>query len=283
MLEMLEKGEPETTHREVSTNTEVQQLQDTQPVSTQGQDDGSEKQEGQMQLPGLLPLPPLEREPVLRPEPQLGKKHGGDSKQVQVDWNTGVGNVLTVYSHADRWDREFGMKAYENYKDKIVAIAAEHGSWSDSTAIGVFAALSPNMDERTNFLALHRVLAFHDVVPAYPQSVEKARRIIQGESPMAVLGRKTRAFYQNILQPGDIANPVVVDAHMYSVWKLKRHTVTQVDIDAKLYACISRDFGKAAAMIGIRPNQLQATCWTVWKRRNNIVFKEHQPKLEMGG
>jgi hypothetical protein len=204
----------------------------------------------------------------------------GGKSLMNGDWNVHLGNIFTVYSRADRWDRDFGSTAYEAYRLRIEWMVEKNHVAVDA-AIGAFAALSPNISEFSNFLALEKLMAGESEMPGYPLNIEKARRILEGEEPLRVLsGNKVRAFFLNIQAPENIANPVVVDAHMYSVWKLRTHKVTEINISDKVYHQISKDFGIVAAQVGIRPNQLQATCWSTWKRVNNIVFSDYQPKLE---
>lgn len=199
-----------------------------------------------------------------------------------IGLNNKLGNIFTVYCRADKWDREWGMSAYEKYHDKINKISDDASIHVGSeTACGIFAALSPNIDEASNFKALRKMLNGGDVssIPGYPKNIGKAIKILHGSDPLEILsGNKTRAFFLNLWDFSNTAHPVVVDAHMYSVWRLRRFKVTEAKISDEEYKLASRDFGIVASHLDIRPNQLQAICWSTWKRINNIMF-DSQLKL----
>jgi hypothetical protein len=191
-------------------------------------------------------------------------------------WNSHVGNILTVFAHSDTLDRDAGMNAYENYQRKLAGYGRNFG-FNITTSCGVFAALSPNLDEKNNFIALERILANDEgFIPGYPLNHEKARRIRDGAAPLDILhGPKTRAFFCNLADPE--GSEVTIDGHMYSVWHLKRFTMSKAHINTqRQYDRIAADFRTAAKVVGIRANQMQAVCWFTWKRRNRIVFN---PKL----
>jgi len=190
--------------------------------------------------------------------------------QVNHLFNPHLGNIFSVYAKADKIDKEFGKSAYENYHEQIAKIAVRRGCFVH-VAIGMFAALSPNIDEKSNFTALIRLLEGASTCPGYPMNIEKAKRIMAGAEPLGeIQGLKTKAFYLNILCP--VAdNAVVVDAHIFSVWNMKRVKVQEVEgLGRNLYDQISEDFRTVAKILGMRANQLQATCWSTWKRVHNI-------------
>jgi hypothetical protein len=197
-------------------------------------------------------------------------------------FNQHLGNIFAVYARSDSEDRAFGATAYRDYRNTIAEMAAPFHV-DAMRACGIFAALSPNIDEAANFKGLVAVMAGKpdSECPGYPINKNKAREILKGKHPLEVLkGLKTRAFFVNIADP-ETNDAVVVDAHIHSVWLLKRQLVTQSYLPPKLYHEISNDVRTAARFIGcgIRPNQLQATLWCTWKRVNNIVFNNHQRKL----
>lgn len=278
--QMLEANATASKDRDLREDTGMSQLRvEGELVHREGRE---EEVQEQLQLWGL-PLSTPEGDGVVQPE-EPGKEVEGVRRTERVaEFNTHLGNIFQVYMRADKWDREFGMKAYENYHGKIDDMLFKSGArCSLNRACGIFAALSPNIDEATNFLSLKRLLEGVDLLMSgYPLNIEKAKRILWGMPPLDVLsGNKTRAFYQNIWEPKSVDNPVVVDAHMFSVWHLKRHKVTSIHITDRLYERISKDFKTVAKAVGIRPNQLQAICWSTWKRVNDIVFDGHQPGLE---
>lgn len=206
-------------------------------------------------------------------------------------WNPHIGNIFQVYARADRWDVETGLVAYQRYHEILEDIASKY-STSAQIAIGAFAALSPNNDYAGNLKDTHRVLAArvrHESIDSfnvttYGPNKAKAWRICQGENPLDVLaGRKTNNFYRNIQNPLD-PNPVTIDGHMYSVWQLKRFRMDDAKVGSgTTYDDIADDFRTVARVLGILPNQLQATCWHTWKRINLIVMDRAMLQIPMSG
>lgn len=207
-----------------------------------------------------------------------------------LDFNPYLGNIFAVYARADKEDRDFGMFAYERYSARIQDVLTAHevntGEWVPLfIGAAVFAVLSPNTDEANNFLGLERILQRRPdaEVPGYPANKAKARLMyIDHINPLEVLGGlKVRSFYRNLATPRDESAPIVIDAHIYSARHLKRFRVHKVPyIGPTLYTAIDSEFRTVARVLGIRPNQLQATVWSTWKRINNIVF-DAQRKLPL--
>ncbi len=195
-------------------------------------------------------------------------------------WNQHLGNILTVYAHADRVDIATGMGAFQGYNALMKALATEFRQ-SEENVTGVFAALSPNSDYKTNVSSARTMLAAHNrgaaiddfKVTTYKNNKRKAWSILEGRRPLDVIvAKKTRSFYLNIIAPFH-PWPVTIDGHMYSVWMLKRFNMIEAQVGSgKKYDRISSDFRLAAKAVGILPNQLQAICWFTWKRVNRISF-----------
>lgn len=198
-------------------------------------------------------------------------------------FNPHIGNIFTVYSMADHWDREEGMHAYRTYHAIMWEIARESGKdMTMEKVAGAFAALSPNADYITNLESTRRAVYAYNTwgvegkdkfqVTSYPANKTKAWRILCGEAPLDVLGGlKTRSFYMNIMYPENTVE-VTIDAHMLSVWSLRRFKVQEANMSPARYLEVARDFVRVAFLLDIFPSQLQAICWFTWKRVNRISF-----------
>lgn len=197
---------------------------------------------------------------------------------------SGVQNIWSVWLRATAEERIRGSSSYHDYRHLIGALARTHmgerplSADSLSRAVGMFAALSPGASENDTVSGMCNLLRGRrrgdDLAQircrSYPDSKDKAWRILCGESPLLVLGGpKTRNFYLNILYPDDPV-AVTVDAHAYSVWLGKRLKVTEPRITLPLYDRVAADYRLAAASAGILPNQMQATCWFAWRRLHDI-------------
>lgn len=205
-----------------------------------------------------------------------------------------VANILSVYSVADNVDKSQGMYAYETYHQIMVNLAAKHNADVDSVA-AAFAALSPNATYASNLSSTESMLSAWSKgkgmdaakVSTYPANKQKAWDLLRWEKSYAeggtwTNGKKTFAFYRNIVQPTNPLVPVVVDGHMYSVWMLKVYGMKEAKVgNGGRYENIANDIRCAARIVGIRPSQMQAVCWFTWKRVNRLSYDvgELQGKL----
>lgn len=201
----------------------------------------------------------------------------------------GVENIMRVWLQSDSLDREAGRYAYSRYQYRIRIVSARY-AFGVQTGCGAFAALSPNNDEAGNFRSLEYMmrdfregLYLHEVtgVTTYPANREKAWRILRGEPALEVLGGlKVRAFYTCLVDPEDPA-AVVVDGHTYSVWCGKRLILDDAACSSREYEQCASDFRVVAPLLGLRPSQLQATCWFTWRRIHRIKYQPQFP-LNLG-
>lgn len=192
--------------------------------------------------------------------------------------NTNVRNILSVYEQATEAEVAVGMTWYTAAWVK----ASEYAKLFKtpiSMSAGVIAALSPNQSWGNNVRSAWKLLDMHTkgLVPkgiaAYPASVDRAVRILQGEKPTQVLkGLKTASFYKNIVAPWT-STSVTVDGHAYSVWMGERITLQQVPskiFRPKWYNAIAADYKVAATELKIKPWQCQAVTWCAWRRINEV-------------
>jgi hypothetical protein len=195
-------------------------------------------------------------------------------------------NILKVYEQAKDWEIDLGLVSYLQYHDKIFLRAVANGV-EPHLAFGAFAALSPNNTEFNNFMDLMSCINYWTAseqytkdqihlpaVTTYPHNRQKALLILGGKEPLEVLrGLKVTNFYRNILNPCD-GRYVTIDGHMLSVWGGRRILLKSrgATISKDTYEVIANDYITVARHLNILPNQLQATCWHVWKRIHRIVW-----------
>lgn len=189
------------------------------------------------------------------------------------------GNILAVFFTATDTEILHGSRWYADAL-QVCSTVAQATGLPVSTVAGVTAALSPNNRwdrNQRDAAALCRAFAAGTLADAAAVKVstfngnkEKALRILDGESPLDVLGGlKVRAFYSCIL--GDDA--VCVDGHAYAIWLGEYIPTTKTPkISPKLYASIAAAYGQAAetinAVMGTSYSaaQVQAITWSVWQR-----------------
>jgi hypothetical protein len=196
-------------------------------------------------------------------------------------------NILGVYSLRDQTDASEGLRAYKMYNETMRLFA--HAYFTDVYAVsGIFAALSPMNDYKGNLRSLKTVLEAKKAklldcpdrftVTTTNPNKRKAIEIAKGSAPIVVFktANKVRNFYVNISNPND-RYAVTIDRHMIGVWQGFRDKEGRVPD----YDIVANDFRKAANMVSVLPNQLQACCWFVWKRIHSIVYDPQQDLFQM--
>lgn len=196
--------------------------------------------------------------------------------------NANVKHIIGTYYQATEGDIFDGTTWYWNAK----AIAQRI---SDSTDIslyqvaGVIAALSPNNKWQRNvtdaelvctlFKAGGADAALNAKVCTYKPNLRKAILILDSaeckDDVVSILnGPKVIEFYNCILGEDDVC----IDGHAFSIWVGERMTMKQVpNIGKKLRAQIKADYIEAANTVGIKPFEMQAITWTVWRRIHDVA------------
>lgn len=194
-------------------------------------------------------------------------------------------NVRRVVDLADHHDQRDGLSAYPRYRATMLRLA-EHYGVALSGAVAAFCALSPNNDYVLNLRSTVTLLrGFRDgvaladlQVSTYRHCRDRAWRCLQGEDFLSFTkGKKTRAFFRNIMDPMD-PEPVCIDGHMMSIWAGERMTMKQAVMKRMAYDEIADGMRTVAAERGLIPNQLQATLWFTWKRIHHIL---HRSQLDL--
>ena len=135
----------------------------------------------------------------------------------------------------------------------------------------LLAALSPSTEIERNHELVDELIRLGDCSHAYGLCIERGRRILAGEPALTVLGgRKTRAFYRNLLDPNR-PGPVTIDRHAISLlYGLKLGDTTGLTILNRIgaYQWAAAIYRTVARRYGVLPHQLQAVTWLTWRRLN---------------
>jgi hypothetical protein len=163
-----------------------------------------------------------------------------------------------------------------------VASLAERYRVSSAVAAGVVAVLSPMVRWERNLVEAERVLkrrtAGHDYTQdghsAFPRNVRKAYDIVDlGRAEGVVSGRKVSNFFRLLCSPCDA---LVLDSiAILAAVGIDPNPLVTSD-DAKLYFgrkrtldTIERAYRAVAEEQGLRPDQVQAIVWTVWRNERD--------------
>jgi hypothetical protein len=192
-----------------------------------------------------------------------------------------VRNILKVYRQATAADILSGIEWYDRAKREANAISQDLGL-PVSTIVGVMAALSPNNRwERNKVDAFNMCSAYVNGltvddfrVSTYSAMKRKAWSILEDHLTDdddildRLNGQKIRSFYSNIMG----LDEVTVDGHALNIARAVRAGLTsnETNIGRGLYRELQAAYVRAAARAGVKPHEMQAITWTVWKRVHNI-------------
>lgn len=192
-----------------------------------------------------------------------------------------VRNILKVYRMATDDDVRAGIEWYARAKREAEFTSTLLGL-PVSTVVGVMAALSPNNRWERNKVdafnlcsAFVRGLTADDIrVSTYHNMKAKAwtileDRLVRNDEILARLnGQKIRSFYSNIMG----LDEVTVDGHALNIARGYRVGLTDdaTNIGVKMYRELQSAYVRAAKRAGVKPHEMQAITWTVWKRVHNI-------------
>lgn len=178
-------------------------------------------------------------------------------------------NILVAYHSASAKDRQDGMSWFND----ALALSTELSPDDPRRGAGVLAALSPMTAWPLN---RRKAILLFESGQTYgiPDSVDKAMRIYNGESPLDVLrGPKVTAFYDNIV--GN-RNTVTVDRHAFDVAYGYPGAYLGMGKGKVPPIALRREVGHAyvdsARVIGIAPAELQAIVWVYWRRYRTDKF-----------
>lgn len=192
-----------------------------------------------------------------------------------------VRNILKVYRMATADDVRDGIEWYARAKREAQSISRRLGV-PVPTVVGVMAALSPNNRwERNKVDAFNMCSAYVEgltmdafKVSTYTKMKAKAWSILEDHLSDdddildRLNGQKIRSFYSNIMG----LDEVTVDGHALNIARGYRVGLTddQTNIGKRMYRDLQGAYVRAAARAGVKPHEMQAITWTVWKRVHNI-------------
>ena len=178
--------------------------------------------------------------------------------------------VLRTYQAATAEQVAEGLDWYRNAH----AAAASLDPGNPRRAAGVIAALSPRMPWARNLELAARAYADGQATGALSRSCRQANAILAGGEPGEVLtGTKVRAFFALIDDPTDPWT-VCIDRHAIDVAVGQRlaeplRVALYPMGRSGLYERFARCYRRAADVLGVLPNQVQAVTWVTWRARNN--------------
>ncbi len=197
---------------------------------------------------------------------------------------THLKNIEKVLAHADEIDIREGKLAYQWHHNTLRNISHHYGSGFVQTC-AAFSALSPNNDQMGNYRSLISTLEgikkgieCKDItISTYNACRDRAYSYIIGDKDflMETKGKKTIAFYHNIVKP-ECKQHITIDGHMFSIYNGQRMTMKEVAGLRFSYDEVSSAFKKVASCHNLIPNQLQAILWFTWKRIHNVLY---QPQI----
>jgi hypothetical protein len=170
-----------------------------------------------------------------------------------------VDNLVAVYEAADQETREAGARWYDDAYRELTRYCSEY-PLSMRQVAAITAVLSPSLSWEFNLRAVATVLAGGKPT-GYGANVEKARRVLAGEDPNAVVsGDKVRAFYENLLD-WRIAPTAVVDRHMIRAWLALHDQRGGFTCGPGMMKKAAADIAAAAKQVGLPFPQFQAIVW----------------------
>jgi len=192
-----------------------------------------------------------------------------------------ISNIVSIYEQASKRDRLDGLRWYNTARKQARALSAKHGV-PLRIVVGVLAALSPNNKWARNVKDADTLIgAFLNgeqeetvKVATYSAMRAKAWRVLS-EKPrthagvMQILnGQKIVSFFSNIVGLDNIT----VDGHARNIYYHEKINLTdnRTSIGKKEYAKIQAAYVKAAYKLNVKPYELQAITWVVWRRLHNI-------------
>lgn len=193
----------------------------------------------------------------------------------------GIKNLNAVLLQSTNFEFNEGLEYFNEMRRHVIYPLSHKHNVSIQTVAGVFAALSPNNNERRNIIDADTVLLNRDSVKefsvcTFSANKEKALRIARGDNPLNVLsGRKVLAFYDNLSNL--FSDQITVDGYMYSMWvgrQIPLKSTAQI-MNQDLYEEILRGVRCLARERGIRPEcSLQPILWLTWRRMHGIDCRQ---------
>lgn len=179
-------------------------------------------------------------------------------------------NIRATYARATAEEHRQGEFWYEAANAAARGLATAHNLPLETSA-AILAVLSPQVSWTRN-VVMAREVCETGTTRGLGANVDKARRLLDGESPdVVVSGPKVSCFYANILDPS--GHEITIDRHAFDIAQGRRtDDVTRGQLALKgHYARYCQAYQLVADELGIGACQLQAITWVAWRRENGIT------------
>lgn len=186
-------------------------------------------------------------------------------EQLGIEPDAGVENILRVYREATPAEAEYWGRWYRHAGDDVQAMAEHYGLPFEQVA-AVVAALSPGNKWAANLRAADDVLSGNDRTNAYPRNLVKARHILETGDVDVIRTPKVWVFYQSLLDPDLAAQDMVLDGHAINIWRGQKVPLKGlVGPNETERRAMLDDYKRAAAILGVPVQAVQAVTWYIWK------------------
>ena len=197
--------------------------------------------------------------------PELKREAPKTPEQLGIEPNAGVENILRVYREATPEEAEYWGRWYRHAGDDVLAMAEHYGLPFEQVA-AVVAALSPGNKWAANLRAADDVLSGNDRTNAYPNNLVKARHILETGDVDVIRTPKVWVFYQSLLDPDLAAQDMVLDGHAINIWRGQKVPLKGlVGPNETERRAMLDDYKRAAAILGVPVQAVQAVTWYIWK------------------
>ncbi|MEM6998075.1 MAG: hypothetical protein AAF413_04155 [Patescibacteria group bacterium] len=198
-----------------------------------------------------------------------------ESERIKLpdDVNLAWGRITVTFAAATQTEHDSGMNWYFGAHNLCQEWSQEFGHPVDVIA-GIVASLSPLETWNGNVKNALTLLRTGDV-RTMGRSKEDALAILHSQDPEGVLyaetknNPKVRAFFENIRDP-EGSSAVTIDRHMISMLAGVKLPAKEQWIPPKENERAAVWFRGVAQMLGIKPHQVQAVTWNVWRRMHGF-------------
>lgn len=183
-------------------------------------------------------------------------------------------NILDVLYRASPEEYNQGLSWYQKAGEEVSRLPARF-AWKRGITRNtrwdqcrVVAHLSPGCSWEKNIALAKRFIETGDCPHPYGRAVVDRCRSEYGPS-----GPKTRAFFYNLYDPEAEVWPdcVTIDRHAGAACAGRALTEPELKtLTPKQYSRMERQYKVLAEILGLRPNQLQAIVWLVWRREKGL-------------
>lgn len=103
-------------------------------------------------------------------------------------------------------------------------------------------------------------------IPGYPRQIARAKEIILTGNVGKVTGPKVTVFFKSLLDPVSLEKDLVLDGHAINIWRGEKVNLNSISSPTKAQRQqMLDDYHKAANILGVPVQAVQAVTWYVWK------------------